>query len=181
MDIRSAVGSTVSAQFEFNNSFTFFSFNDELVAQLATLPPLVVPLGDYWLSQGAEVFGWQRINGTITDFSLITFFNNINMKSGVISGEGLWLWRIHDYLLYNNSTAVDAFVSKAVMFLIAAVDKRQFRVVTQGEYDGNQDVILVAELYNSALELNNSADVQLTLTNENNENFNFVFSAYDNY
>jgi len=181
MDVRSAAGSTVSAQFEFNNSFTYFSFNDELATQLASLPPLVVPLGNYVLSTGAEVFGWQRINGTITDFPLIAFFNIINLKSGVISGEGLWLWRIHDYLLYNNSSAVDAFVSKVVMFLIAAVDKRQFRVVTQGEFNSRQDVELVAELYNSALELDNSAEVHLTLTNETNEKFNFAFSPYDDY
>lgn len=181
MDIRSTVGSTVSAQFEFNNLFTFFSLNNDIVTQLASLPPLSVPLGNYWLSQGAEVFGWQRIVGTITDFPLITFFNNINVKSGVISGEGLWLWRIHNYLLYNNSKAVDAFISKAVMFLIAAIDKRQFKVVAQGEYNSVQNVILVAELYNPALELDNSSEVHLTMTNEKNEKFNFVFSPYDNY
>lgn len=181
MDIRSAVGSTVSAQFESNNSFTFFSFDDELTAQLTSLPPLEVPLGNYSLSTGAEVFAWQRINGTVMDFPLITFFNIIDKKSGVISGEGLWLWRIHDYLLYNNSTAVDAFISKAVMFLMAANDKRQFKIVTHGEYNSNRNVILIAELYNSALELDNSADVELTLTNEANEKFNYVFSPYDNY
>ncbi len=181
MDIRSAVGSTVSAQFEYNNAFTFFSVDDEIISQLASLPPLIVPLGNYSLSTGSEVFGWQRINGNVTDFPLITFFNNIDVKSGVISGEGLWLWRIHDYLLYNNSTAVDAFVSKAVMFLMAAVDKRQFKVVSKGEYDNSKDVILNAELYNSALELDNSADVNLTLTNESKEKFNFTFSPYDSY
>lgn len=181
MDIRSAVGSTVSSQFEYNNAFTFFSIDDEIISQLASLPPLIVPLGNYSLSTGSEVFGWQRINGNATDFPLITFFNNIDVKSGVISGEGFWLWRIHDYLLYNNSTAVDAFVSKAVMFLMAAVDKRQFKVVTKGEYDNIKDVKLTAELYNSALELDNTADVNLILTNESKEKFNFSFSPYDNY
>jgi len=181
MDIRSTVGSTVPAQFEYNNSFTFFSIDNEIINQLTSLPPLIVPLGNYSLSTGSEVFGWQTINGNVTNFPLITFFNNIDVKSGVVSGEGFWLWRIHDYLLYNNSTAVDAFVSKAVMFLMAAVDKRQFKVVTKGEYDNIKDVILTAELYNSALELDNSADVNLILTNESKEKFNFSFSPYDNY
>lgn len=181
LDIRSAVGNTVPAQFEFNNSFAFFSFNNELAAQLSSLPPLTVPLGNYQLSLGAEVFGWQRINNILTDFPLITFYNDIGVKSGVISGEGLWLWRIQNYFQYNNSTAVDAFLSKAVMFLIADTDRRHFRIYSKGEFDSRLDVILVAELYNQSLEHDNSANVRLTLTNENNEKFNFDFSPFEDY
>ncbi len=181
LEILSAVGSNVAAQFEFNNSFAFFSFKEDHASQLSALPPLTAPLGNYQLTLGAEVFGWQRINNVLTDFPLITFYNKIGVKSGVISGEGLWLWRIQDILLFNNSDAVDAFLSKAVMFLIADTDKRQFKVNSKGEYDSRQDVILNAELYNAALELDNSVDVQLTLTNENNEKFNFIFSPYDDY
>ena len=181
LDILSSVGSNVSARFELNNSFTFFSFNDDHAAQLSALPPLIAPLGNYQLTIGAEVFGWQRINNLLTDFPLIAFYNKIGVKSGVISGEGLWLWRIHDNLQFDNSAAVDAFLGKAVMFLIADTDKRQFRVDSNGEYDSRLDVILNAELYNDALELDNSVDIKLVLTNENDEKFNFNFSQYDNY
>lgn len=181
LDILSAVGNTVPAQFGFNGSFTFFSFNDDLAARLSSLPPLTVPLGNYRLALGTEVFAWQRINDILTDFPLISFHNNIGVKSGVISGEGLWLWRIRDYLKYDNSAAVDAFLSKAVMFLIADSDKRNFRIHTKGEYDNRLDVVLVAELYNQALEPDNSVDVQLTLTNETVEKFNYVFSPFEDY
>jgi len=181
LDIISSVGRMVHAQYEVNNSFALFSFNDELTHQLTTLPPLTVPLGNYRLALGAEVFGWQRINDIVTDFPLVAFYNNIGVKSGVVSGEGLWLWRIHDQLQYNNSTAVDALINKAVMYLIADTDKRNFRIQSKGEYDSRLDVSLVAELYNQSLELDNTANVRLSLINEKSEKFDFVFSPFDNY
>jgi len=181
LDIISAVGSNVPAQFYYNNLFSYFSFNNELATQLASLPPLSTPLGNYSLSDGAEVFGWQSINNIQTDFPLITFVNNLGVKSGVIAGEGLWLWRIHNKLKYENSNAVDALVNKAAMFLVADADKRNFKITTRGEYNSFSDVVINAELYNQAFEPENSPDVSLILTNEIGETFNFAFSAFDDY
>lgn len=181
MDIISAIGNSVQAQFEYNSSFTYFSFSEELAMQLSLLPPLSAPLANYKVSVGSEIFGWQMINGVITDFPLVTYYNNLGIKTGVISGEGLWLWRIQSYFQFNNTEAVDNFINKTVMFLIADNDRRQFKVRTKGEYDSNQDVIIISELYNQAFELDNSADVELVLTNEDNRRFNYVFSPYDNY
>ena len=180
-DIISAVGSTVNAQFDFNNSFTLYSFKHDLAAQLSNLPPLTVPLGNYSLQLGAEVFGWQLINNVVTDFPLITFYNNGNNRSGVISGEGIWLWRIQSYLQFNNAIAVETFLNKAVMYLIANADSRHFKINIIGEYDNSSDVVLAAELYNQSFEPDNSVDVLLVLTNENNEKFNFVFSLFEDY
>jgi len=67
------------------------------------------------------------------------------------------------------------------MYLIANSDSRHFRLQTKGEYDSRSDVILVAELYNQSLEPDNSADVRIVLSNENNEKFNFIFSPFEDY
>ncbi len=181
INILSTVGSTVPSQFEYNNRFTYFSFNNELASQLAKMPPLSAPLGNYSVSEGAEVFGWQFINNVLTDFPLIVFYNKLGIKTGVISGEGIWLWRIHNQLQYENSTAVDAFINKAAMFLIADTDKRHFKIKSKGEYNINEDVVINAELYNKAFELVNKPDVSLTLTNEIGEKFNFVFAPFEDY
>jgi len=181
MNILTAVGSTVPAQFVYNNSFSFFTINNKSATQLSTLPPLNVPLGNYKLSAGSDVFGWQLINSILTDFPLITYYNDMGVKSGVISGEGLWLWRMHSNLQYGNSDAMDVLLNKAAMFLIADIDKRHFKIHTKGEYNSNLDIIIDAELYNQALELENSTDVTLILTNEIGEKYNFVFSPYDDY
>jgi len=181
LNILSTVGSKVNARFDYNNLFSYFSFSNEYASELLTLPPLRAPLGNYQLSMGAEVFGWQVVNGILTGFPLVTYYNNIGIKSGVISGEGLWLWRIHNQLLYGNSNAVDAFINKSAMFLIADTDKRHFKIQSKGVYDSNEDVVINAELYNKALEPNNSSEVKLSLTNEIGERYNFVFSPFEDY
>jgi len=181
LNILSAVGNTVPAQFDFNNSFSFFSIDDKLTTQLSTLPPLSVPLGNYNLSTSSDVFGLQVINGILTDFPLIMYYNEMGTKGGVVSGEGIWLWRIQSQLRYGNSNALDALLNKSAMFLIADTDKRHFKIQTKGEYDSQMDVIINAELYDQSLNLENAPEVEFVLSNEIGEKFNFVFSPFDNY
>lgn len=177
----SSVGSTVAAQFEYNSLFTYFSFNNEYKNQLAKLPPLQVALGNYNVSPNSEVFAWQVVNNVLTNYPLVVLNNNLGLKSGVIYGEGLWLWRIHNNLLFDNTRAFDVFLNKIAMFLIADTDRRLFKVNSKAEYDNHNDVIINAELYNKTLELNNTQDVSFTLTNESGELFNYHFSPFNDY
>ena len=181
LNIISGVSTFTNAQFEKNSLFSMYSFDNKLANQLSSFPPLLVPMGNYQLSDGVDVFGWQRISDITTDFPLIAYNNKLGVRSGVISGEGIWQWRIQNYIKYNTSDAVDAFLNKSVMFLIADSDKRKFKILTKGEYDNNHDIELIAELYDESLKLFNSADVTLSLVNEDNEQFNYVFSPYNDY
>ena len=178
LNIISSVGSHVAAQFSFNNSFNYFTIDKEQLQQLSTMPPLSVPLANYKITNNIGIFGWQRVNDITTDFPLILYFNNT--KSGVITGEGLFLWRMHDFKKYGNFNAFDDFINKSAMFLIADTDKRHFKVKTEGDYDGYEDIMLNAELYNAAMESVTTPDVSLTLTNEAGEKFQYVFSPYEN-
>ena len=181
LNIISGVSTFTNAQFEKNSLFSMYSLDNKLANQLSSFPPLLVPMGNYQLSDGLDVFGWQRISDITTDFPLIAYNNKLGVRSGVISGEGIWQWRIQNYLKYNTSDAVDAFLNKSVMFLIADSDKRKFKIITKGEYDNNHDIELTAELYDESLKLFNSADVTLSLVNEDNEQFNYVFSPFNDY
>ncbi len=181
MDISSAVGSMADAGFEPANSFPLFTFDRELSNQLSTFPPLLVPLGNYQLSSTTQVFGWQNIANVITNFPLIAFYNDLGEKRAVITGEGIWQWRMQNIVQYNNADAVDALLNKSLMYLLADVDKRRFKVLTKGEYINADNVLLTAELFNQSLEPDNTSDVTLVMTNENNEKFNFIFSPYENY
>jgi hypothetical protein len=181
LDIKSTVGAFANARFEPTASFPLFTFDRELLARLSTFPPLQAPLGNYQLSSSTQVFGWQNISDITTNFPLIAFYNNIGVKSAVITGEGLWQWRMQDNIQHNNTNAIDALLNKSMMYLLADTDKRRFKVLTKSEFNNNDDVVLTAELYNQALEPSNTADVSLVMTNENNETFNFLFSPFDNY
>ena len=177
--IQSTIGKFEEARANLNPGFSLFTFSSELKQQLENLPPLKVPLGNYKVSQGTTVFAFQEIRRISTDFPLIAFAENSGRRTGIIAGEGLWLWRIHNYLAEGNAKAFHAFIDKTVQLLMARKDKRHFRVVTKGTYPSHQNVVISAELYNQSFEAVNESDVNLKLTNEEGEQFNYVFSPYN--
>lgn len=176
IDLRANNRNLEEAEFIYNPRFTAFSFRKELADQLTRLPPLVVPFGNYRTAQNAEVFGYQRLNRIETDLPLVVFTKKGDNRHGLIAGEGIWMWRMHTYLQQENYEAFDSFINKTVQYLMIRKDKRNFRVVTDGEYNSSDKVIIKAELYNPSLEAVNESDVNFRLTNESGEQFNFLFS-----
>jgi len=174
--ILTSVGKSEEALADLNSLFTLFSYDMDFASQIEELPPLIVPLGNYITSQNAEIFAYQRINNITTDFPLIVFNSESGTKSGAIIGEGLWMWRMHDYLNNRNFEAFDNFLNKSIQYLVAKKDKRFFRIITKNEYSSSEKVILKAELYNASYESVNGADVSLRLINEEKQQFNYLFS-----
>jgi len=174
--ILTSVGKSEEALADLNSLFTLFSYDMDFASQIEELPPLIVPRGNYITSQNAEIFAYQRINNITTDFPLIVFNSESDTKSGAIIGEGLWMWRMHDYLNNRNFEAFDNFLNKSIQYLVAKKDKRFFRIITKNEYSSSEKVILKAELYNASYESVNGADVSLRLINEEKQQFNYLFS-----
>lgn len=180
MDILTSIGKFEEARLDINSLFTRFSYDLAYTSQMEKLPPLIAPLGNYVVAQSAEVFGYQRINGISTNFPLIVFYDESGVKSGAIAGEGIWMWRIHNYLNDGNFEAFDSFLNKSIQYLSAKKDKRLFKVITKNEYTRSENVIINAELYNASYEAVNDAEVSLRLTDENGQQFNYLFSPQGN-
>ena len=162
------------------SNFTLFSFSREMAQQLEDLPPLITFFGSYAESLNANVFGYQKINRLKTTLPLIVFHENQDAKSAAILGEGLWIWRMHSFLQYQNTNAFDTFMWKSAQFLMARNDKRLFKIISKDNYGSNEKVFIQAELYNSAYELINEPDVNIRITNDKKEQFNYVFSPEGN-
>jgi len=176
MNVLTSIGKHEEARADLNSLFTLFSYDMDYASQIEELPPLIVPLGNYVVSQFSETFAYQRINSITTDFPLIIFNNESGTKSGAIIGEGLWLWRMHNYLNDGNFEAFDSFLNKSIQYLVAKKDKRFFRIITKNEYSSSENVLLKAELYNASYESVNEADVSLRLIYEDKQQFNYLFS-----
>lgn len=176
MDILTTIGKYEETRPDVNSLFKRFSYDIEYASQLENFPPLISPLGNYVVSQNAEVFAYQRINGISTDFPLIVFYDKSGVKSGAIAGEGIWMWRIHNYLNNRSFEAFNNFISKSIQYLSVKKDKRFFKVNTKNEYTRSENVIINAELYNDSYEAVNDAEVSLRLTDENGQQFNYLFT-----
>jgi len=180
LNIRSSARNFENAQADINTAFSLFSFEKVDIETMEKLPPLLVPVGNYQLSQGAEVFAYQKIRNINTEFPLVVFYAGQEAKSGIIAGEGLWLWRLQNFLHENNYQAFDNFMNKTVQYLVARKDKRFFKIETKGEFSTSENVVVRAELFDQSYKPVNNVEVGLKLTNEKGEQFNHVFSPEGN-
>jgi hypothetical protein len=176
MDILTSIGKYEEARPDLNPLFTSFLYDINFTTQLEKLPPLISPLGNYVAPRNVDVYAYQRINSISTDFPLVVFYDESGVKSAAIAGEGIWMWRIHNYLNEGNFEAFDSFLNKSIQYLSVKKDKRFFRVNTKNEYTRSENVILNAELYNASYEAVNDAEVSLRLTDEEGQQFNYLFS-----
>jgi len=174
--ILSASNSREEALAQFSPMFDLFTFGADQRDIISKLPPLVVPLGNYQTNPGAEVFITQQIQGFDSDHPMVLFYRNTDRKTGAILGEGLWRWRMHNYILSKNFDAFNTFLQKTAQYLIANNKQKPFQVLAQDEYNRFDAIELRAECLNASMELVNSEEIPLTLTNESGEQFQYLFS-----
>lgn len=172
-------GSFDLAFFEEDVTFSKFSFSDELYEQLESYPPLNVPIANYIISEGSDLFGKQLLNKIETDFPMMLFYSDFNKRYAVFVGEGYWLWRIQSMAKFGNTSAFDALLSKSVMYLTADIDTRRLRVYTDKNYNNRSNIIIRAQYFNETMELDNSREIELSLVNEESEVYKYLFSSRD--
>ncbi len=172
---------TEIAQPVISRNFSLFTYDKTMAATLEMLPPLTVPFGNYKTADRARVFAFQKINNLETTIPLILFYENAGFKDAVISGEGLWLWKLHNYLINSNFDAVESLLGKTAQYLTARNDKRHLKIISKETYLPGDEIKIKAALYNESWELINNNEISLTLTDEQNKQFKYSFSPYETY
>ncbi len=164
----------------FNHNFALFSISRDLKELLSLLPPLHPYFASYETGGAARIFLNQKIGNVVTDDPLVVFTDHGNTKTGVITGEGIWRWRLHNYLHKQNHNAFDGMISKKVQYLSILEDKSQLRIFSENIFYENEPVKFSAEVYNHSFELINDPELHLTIYNEEGVDYPFVFSRTSN-
>ncbi len=180
LQITQSKNMTNNATASYNSNFMLFSFSEEAQQLLPTLPPLQTPFGTYKAAVSSNLFMSQRISGVETKYPLF-LFNDVNgAKTGVISGTGLWSWKVYDYVNTQNHDAFNEIVNKTALFLVAKNDKSPFRVRHNAVFAENSPVEFSAELHNESGELLNTPDVKLTIKGNGDTTYDAQFSKQNN-
>ena len=176
-----STGNTQEAIASFEPDFYAFTLSDLNRQKIRNFAPLLSPFGNYGLKGPGSIMMSQQIGKLVTKMPLLVFGEDQERKLAVLAGEGLWRWRLEDFQENGNHEAIDELVGKTVQYLSTRDDKRKFRVYpSKNAFDENENVILNAELYNNALELINTPDVNISLTNRAGKSYSFVFSRTTN-
>jgi len=161
----------------FNSAFTNFTFSNESRNQLFNFPPLNVPFAAFSLAESAQPFLFQRILNVTTDMPLMVANQNLNHRSAVLLGEGIWRWRLNEFLQKQSHDAVDELINKTIQYLSASADRRQFRVNSRPIFDETEPIEMEAELYNESHEPVTSAEVTIEIKNADGVVYPFTFSS----
>ncbi len=164
-----------------NTGFSVFTISDNLQQEIGAFAPLDAPFGEFSVNPAVDILLRQKVGKIDTDFPLWIISDEGDVRQGVVLAEGLWRWRLYDYLQHENTNLFDELVGKTIQYLTLKEDKRKFRVFqAKNLLAENEDALFDAELYNQSYELINEPEVTMTIYNAQREAFNFGFSRKNN-
>ena len=148
-----------------NVDFQLFK-TDFDVTQTALFPPLNVPYGDYSVAPAGQVLFYQKIGSVGTQKPLVYFVTSGTQKIGIVNGEGLWRWRLTDYVSNGSHSVTDEIVTKSMQYLCNNEKKDRFEVTVADVVPMHREVLFDAMLYNLSMEPVTTADVSLEVTDQ---------------
>ena len=156
--------------------FPLFAVSDKVKSMLQTAPPAVGPFGSYKLTKNGYRLLNQKIGSVETNNPLFVFFQDGEKKRAFLFGEGIWKWKMQEFLTHKHHDGFNELVNKSVQFLSVKEDKSKFRVLAKTTYLENQEILLNAELYNGNYELVNEPEITISFVDETGHRYDFEFN-----
>lgn len=157
--------------------FAAFVLSPRVAEELPKFNPVVAAFGTFSAGPQAQVLLRKRIGKVDTDQPLLATGETNGIRTGVFLAEGLWKWRLFDYLQHQNHEIFDELIGKTVQYLSLKEDKRKFRVsLDKNIFNENEAVTFTAELYNDSYELVNDPDVAMSIRNSDGKEFTYTFN-----
>lgn len=164
------------------DDFSLFTLEDGTKSGISNFVPMLAPYGKYSEGPSTETLLYQRIGNVDTQFPLISFSETQGQKTAILAAEGIWKWRLFNYLQYDNHDILKDILNKTITYTSVKEDKRKFRVTTSKNlYKENERIFFDAELYNNSYQLTNEPDASITLKNADGKEFPFTMTRKDNY
>ncbi len=159
-----------------NPLFELFELDEDEQLVVNKYPPLITPFGSFTTGAATQVLMHQKIKGIETANPLVAFTRIDDHKIGIIAGEGIWRWRLNNFLQQDSHQFFDELITKSVQYLSLRIKKERFIVNANKLFGENQSVKLNAELYNESFEPLSGPEIELELSNENGKVFTYSFN-----
>jgi hypothetical protein len=166
----------------YRETFSQFTLSDESKHSITRFPPINAVYGSYSLDPSASVFFFQKIGKVETNYPLWICAEKNGIRKSIILGEGIWKWKLHEYMYSNSFESFNEIINKTVQFTSTKEDRRKFRVYQNKRiFDEGESIMFQAEFYNDNFERINIPDANLTIYGKGNLSYNYSFSKSQNY
>ena len=159
------------------SGFNDFELSEKVAEALDFYPPLKSKFGTLKVEGNPLVLLNQRVGPVKKSDPLLFFVNRNNLKTGILYGEGLWRWKLNDFIRSGNHEAFSELFSKTMNFLMVKQQEAGLRIEFPKRFSIEEDVIVNASFYNSALEPITKPKIELKLTDSNGKVFRSQFGV----
>ncbi len=159
-----------------NPDFSLFDIDENIETISSNAPPLISAFGDYKLSGMHHILFYRTINGINTKLPLMVFNTGAgNRKSAIITGEGIWRWRMYDYKANQNHYLFNELINKAVQYLISKEDKTRLNILHEKIIPENHNVLIKAEVYDKDFSLTNADKLRFFVEDSTGQTSEYTF------
>jgi len=162
-----------------NKDFDFFQLEDFWPEQIEAWPPLQVPFSEIELNGNWETLAYQSVQQIDLARPLISMGRVEGTKMALISGEGIWKWRIYDFAQNGTNEIFDDLFLKLIDYLILKPNEDNFNIYYQPAYTEDQEITLEAELLDANFEPLNNPEVELNIAAEKGDSYKYTFDKID--
>ncbi|MDX2189076.1 MAG: hypothetical protein SFY32_04365 [Bacteroidota bacterium] len=155
------------------SSFNRFTLEPDVINYVSKYPPLSVPFGAYNTGTWEKIL-LQKVGSLTTDKPLFAIKLSAEKNFGIITGEGLWQWRMSEFADKGNSEYFDQFVKKSVQLLVKKDAKSKFRLSPVQPIFGEDEMVSFnIEAYNDLFEIVTGNAIKLKLFSEGGQTFEY--------
>lgn len=176
-EIAQSKGNYEHTQATYRKDFSAFKWPVAYQDELEDFPPLYAPFTKYHSHFKSDVMLWQSIRGFETDRPLLSFWNKELRKYALLSGEGLWKWRVYNFQSKGNHELFNTFVVRVSNYLLTGSYDDSFNISYKNFYHESDLIEWDAQVYNAAFEAIDDAEVSVEITNEKGDVYVHQFTA----
>jgi hypothetical protein len=161
----------------FNSGFNAFELSEACKTSIDFLPPLTAKFGAIKVDPSVEILLFQRIGQIKKNDPLLFFAKGEKVKNGVIFGEGIWRWRLNDFIRHQNHDVFNEFIGKIANYLMVKNQGMGLRVQLPKRMSSEEELIVTASFYNASMEPITGPKIDFILTSEQGKQYKSQFAV----
>ena len=159
-----------------NQAFGYFDVKGsaELIDQF---PPLSSPYGNWEGFSSNDIFMYQKIGNIETKEPLWIMHNENGYRYGLISGTGIWQWKLADYRQNKSHDLTKLLFNQGLQYLAVKENKKLLKVQPiKSEFATKEPIVLQGELYNQGLEFVKGNEINVLLKDDQQKEYRYTMN-----
>jgi lipid-A-disaccharide synthase-like uncharacterized protein len=146
----------------FDNQFNLFALDN---IGFEKFPPLENPFGAITASGNVNVLLTSTIRNIPTNQPLLTFSENLGMRTAFLFGENIWKWRANSYVDKKSFDEFDIFLDKTIQYLASNNSRKSLVVNHERFYNSGEGIEITAQYFNKNYEFDEKARLTIKVIN----------------